>query len=87
MSSFAGDTRVAKGINSVDMETLQLDLQSMYEWAEENNVEFNFPKFEILRYGNNGNIKESTFYKTKCNEKLEIVEHAKDRGITMSSPT
>ena len=32
VSSFADDTRVAKGSNSVeDVETLQLDLQSIYE--------------------------------------------------------
>ena len=85
VSSFADDTRVAKGISSVeDVETLQLDLQSIYEWAEENNMEFNFPKFETLRYGNN-DIKENTFYKTKCNEKIKTVEHAKDLGIIMSS--
>ena len=84
MSSFSDDTKVVKGINSVeDLETLQLDLHSIYEWAEENNTEFNFPKFETLRYGNDDDIKESTFYKTKYNEK--IVEHAKDLGIIMSS--
>ena len=49
VSSFADDTRVAKGISSVeDVETLQLDLQSIYEWAEENNMEFNFQIFETL---------------------------------------
>ena len=85
VSSFADDTRVVKGISSVeDVETLQLDLQSIYEWAEEN-IEFNFPKFETLRYGNDDDIKENTFYKTKCNEKIKIVEHAKDLGIIMSS--
>ena len=84
VSSFADDTRVAKGISSVeDVETLLLDLQSIYDWAEEN-MEFNFPKFETLRYGNDDGIK-NTFYKTKCNEKIKIVEHAKDLGIIMSS--
>ena len=49
VSSFADDTRVAKGISSVeDVETLQLDLQSIYEWAEEN-MEFNFPKFDTFK--------------------------------------
>ena len=82
VSSFADDTRVAKGISSVeDVETLQ----SIYEWAEENNMEFNFPKFETLRYGNDDDIKENAFYKTRCNEKIKIVEHAKDLGIIMSS--
>ena len=71
VSSFADDTRVAKGINSV--ETLHLDLQSIYEWAEENNMEFNLPKFKTLRYGNDDDIKESTFYEIKCNEDIKIV--------------
>ena len=84
VSSFADDTGVAKGISSVeDVETLQLDLQSMYEWAEEN-MEFNFPKFETLRYSNDDEIK-NTFHKTKCNEKIKIVEHTKDHGIIVSS--
>ena len=49
-------------------------------------MEFNFPKFETLRYGNDDDdIKENTFYKTKYNEKIKIVEHAKDFGIIMSS--
>ena len=70
--SFADDTRVAKGINSVeDVETLQLDLQSMCEWVEEN-MEFDFPKFKTLRYCNDDDIKESSFYKTKCNDPLNI---------------
>ena len=86
VSSFAYDTRVAKGISSVeDVETLQLGIQYIYEWAEENDMELNFPKFEILRYGNNDDIKENTFYKTKCKEKMKIVEHAKDLGVIMSS--
>ena len=43
-------TLVAKGISSVeDVETLQLDLHSIYEWAEENNMEFNVPKFETFK--------------------------------------
>ena len=41
-------------------------------------MEFSFTKFETLRYDNDDDIKESTFYKTKCNEKIKIVEHAKD---------
>ena len=46
---------------------------------------WNFPKFEALRYGNDDDIKKRTFYKTKCNEKTKIVEHAKDLGIIRSS--
>ena len=86
VSSFADDTRVSKGIRSVgDVEALQSDLQSIYKWADENNMEFNFHKFESLRYGNNDGIKESTSYRSKCNEGIKTVDHAEDLGITMSS--
>ena len=86
VSSFADDTRVAKSINSVeDVETLQLDLQSIYEWAEENSMEFNFPKFEISRYGNDDNIKERISIKQNAMKKYKIVVLAKDLGIIMSS--
>ena len=61
LSSFADDTRVAKGIISEDdVIALQSDLQAIYRWAEVNNMEFNSPKFECLRYGNNSRIKEDT---------------------------
>ena len=43
-----------------------------------------FQNLKLLRYGNDDDIKENTFYKTKCNEKIKVVEHAKDLGIIMS---
>ena len=42
-------------------------------------------KAERVLHCNDDDIKENTFYKTKCNEKIKIVEHAKDLGIIMSS--
>ena len=86
LSSFADDTRVAKGIISEDdVIALQSDLQAIYRWAEENNMEFNSPKFECLRYGNNSGIKENSSYTTPTGDPIKIVESAKDLGITMSS--
>ena len=50
-SSFADDTRVVRGISSPeDCEQLQTDLQSIYNWANEINMEFNSTKFEWVRY-------------------------------------
>ena len=86
ISSFADDTRAAKGISTVeDVEALQTDLQAIYRWAQDNNMEFNSPKFECLRYGNNTDIKENTWYKTPSGDPIKVVEHAKDLGIIMSS--
>ena len=43
LSSFADDTRVAKGIKTVeDVEALQTDLQAIFKWSEENNMKFNY---------------------------------------------
>ena len=49
LSSFADDTRVAKGItNEEDVEALQTDLQAIFKWSDENNMKFNYTKFECL---------------------------------------
>ena len=77
LSSFADDTRVAKGIISEeDVIALQSDLQAIYKWAEDNNMAFNSPKFECLRYGNNDSIKGDTFYTTPTGDPIKAVENA-----------
>ena len=59
---FADDTRVLGKIRTQeDVENLQLDLNKIYSWAENNNMLFNNKKFELLRYGNNEDLKTSTF--------------------------
>ena len=53
VSSFADDTRAVNGISTnADVCDLQVDLDAIYHWADENNMEFNNTKFECLRYGN-----------------------------------
>jgi ribonuclease P/MRP protein subunit RPP40 len=50
VSSFADDTRAGKGVKNVsDCEILQADLNSIYDWAQTNNMEFNDSKFELIR--------------------------------------
>jgi len=49
--SFADDTSVTKPVTDVHSATeLQIDLNEIYEWAEQNNMEFNNTKFELLRF-------------------------------------
>ncbi len=45
LSSFADDTRVGKDIdNDVDVQSLQDDLQSIYQWCKTNNTQLNADK-------------------------------------------
>ena len=86
ISSFADDTRAVKGVsNEDDVKSLQTDLQAIYRWSQNNNMEFNSPKFECLRYGNDNDVKKNTCYKTPTGESIKEVEHAKDLGIVMSN--
>ena len=52
VSLFADDTRIIKPVmNHTDVEELQEDLETLYQWQERNNMAFNSNKFEVLRYG------------------------------------
>ena len=65
ISSFADDTLATKGIMTLeDTQALQTDLDSIYGWAEQNNIMFNFEMFECLRYSRNSEIKTSTGNRT-----------------------
>ena len=46
LSSFADDTRLTGRVNGVkDASLLQTDLESVYQWADDNNASFNNKKF------------------------------------------
>ena len=87
VSIFADDTRITRKIeNESDVESLQNDLETLYDWQERNNMEFNSKKFEILRYGKNDILKESTSYFTPNFEDLiEEKESLRDLGVMMSN--
>jgi hypothetical protein len=86
LSSFADDTRVGKAIKSVaDAALLQQDLNQVYQWAALNNMEFNEPKFDLLRYGRNVDLKDAISYVTDSNTPIEEKQMAKDLGVIMSN--
>ena len=86
LSSFADDTRVGKAIKSVaDAALLQQDLNQVYQWAALNNMEFNEPKFDLLRYGRNIELKDATSYVTDSNTPIEEKQMTKDLGVIMSN--
>ena len=86
VSSFADDTRAGKGIATLqDVDDLQSDLSSIYHWAEDNNMDFNAKKFELMRYGPSNEVKNMSSYTTMTGEHIQEVEHTRDLGVIMSS--
>ena len=83
--SFA-DTRVYNNINTVDdCNVLQSDLESVYNWADVNNMLFNAGKFDYLSFACKNNSLSSNVY---VNPDLNIInqhDNIKDLGILMSS--
>ena len=86
LSSFADDTRIAKGIRTIeDTENLQEDLKVLYKWANDNSMMFNSSKFEALRYGKNKQLQEVTSYSSSTGETIEEKPFIKDLGVYMSN--
>ena len=77
ISSFADDTRVGRHIEDFeDIQLLQADLEAVYNWAENNNMEFNSVKFEFLRYRLRGStVQDSTDYKSNIGSEIEEKVH------------
>ena len=86
ISSFADDTRIGHGVTSQeDIIALKRDLQSVYEWAKTNNMEFNSDKFELLRYHHNSSTQIEASYTADNGSPIEEKEALKDLGVIMSS--
>ena len=87
VSLFADDTRITRKIqNESDIESLQSDLETLYDWQKNNNMEFNSKKFEILRYGKDETLKQSSSYFTPNYEDIiEEKESLRDLGVQMSN--
>ena len=84
--TFADDTKVIQAISSIeDCKTLQESLDKIYEWAERNNMKFNITKFNLVRYGQNEDLKRNTSYKNSADENIQEEKSVKDLGIQMSN--
>ena len=85
LSRFADDTRIGSQIASpTDAENLQTDLEAVYQWAEDNNKELNADKFEYMHYGACYNQEAPSQYKSSSGSIIQVKEHVKDLGVTMS---
>ena len=84
---YVDDSKVKDNIHTEkDVSKLQNNLDNIYLWERENNMQFNGDKFQILRYGRNKEIIEDTCYFTG-NMKfiIEEVESCRDLGVTMEN--
>ena len=84
LSSFADNTRLTARISGVsEASLLQSDLESVYQWAEDNNAYFSNKKFEAVRLGTNDALKLTTSYAAPDGTLNTEKEHLRDLGITM----
>ena len=86
LSSFADDTRIGSHIALVhDTEDLQADLDSVYKWTHENNMDLNASKFECLRYGPNSDLQALASYKSNSGSLIRVKDSVKDLVVTRSA--
>lgn len=82
--SFADDTRILRPIKTPeDSQQLQEDLKKIYNWAERNNMMFNENKFELMKFGNNNNNRD-TDYTGPNGIKIERKLQVRDLGVIIS---
>ena len=85
VNSFADDTRVLQAIRSIcDMLGLQKDVETIYTWADKNNLKFNDTKFELVQYGTNNDLKNSYQYETSEHSVIVPSGCVRDLGVLMS---
>ena len=86
VSSFADDIPILAKISSPQsVGSMQQDLETIYQWSETNNMQFNANKFECMRYGTNEQIKASTSYFSNSGSIIETKDSVTNLGIMMSS--
>ena len=83
---YVDDTKVKKGVRTEeDVEALQNDLDKLYTWAKDNNMVFNGTKFQVMRYGQDENLKNETMYFTEdTNNIIERFDTLRDLGVILT---
>jgi hypothetical protein len=86
-SSYVDDTRVSKAIcdASIDCQSLQEDLASIYSWADDVNMVFNSDKFECLRFWPGKTQKPESEYLSPDGTAIEEKDHLRDLGVQIGT--
>ena len=84
---YVDDSKVKDKVETEeDVCKLQANLDKIYQWEVENNMKFNGDKFQVLRYGRNQDLKESTCYFTGGMEYvIEEVDNCRDLGVIVEN--
>ena len=89
IESFADDTKISRNITrnhmkrNEDQKCLQQGIDEIFNWSEENNMEFNNKKFYHVRYSNKASDISNSY---KINDMtIKTVSEIKDLGIIMSN--
>ena len=84
-SSFADDTRIWRGVRTrEDCQQLQSDMENIYSWAENINMQFNSKKFEWVRYS--GKSQGPVYqYLAPDGSSIEQEDSLRDLGVVLSS--
>merc|ERR1711963_766243 len=83
---YVDDTKVKRSVKSeIDVENLQIELNKLDAWSKNNNMEFNKKKFQVLRYGENEELKnETSYFSGNFEELIERFESIRDLGVELS---
>ena len=85
-SSFADDTKIWRGVTSIgDCDTLQIDLQAVYDWPPDVNMHFDSCKFEWIRYATNPSAAPPYQYSVPDASAIYQSENLRDLGVRVSS--
>ena len=64
---------------------MQEDLQKIYQWGKRNNMDFNGEKFQVIRYGQDVDLKDSTeYFAGDFDEVIERFTTIRDLGVQVS---
>ena len=83
---YVDDTKVKQKVVTIeDVENLQVELEKLDKWAKDNNMEFNKKKFQVIRYGQNEELKNNTtYFAGNYDEVIDRYVSLRDLGIQLS---
>ena len=86
MKIFVDDAKMKDSISTEeDVEKLQENLEKLYSWEADNKIKFNGTKFQVVRYGQNEELKNSTMYFTaNMEDVIQQYDSIRDLGIIVS---
>ena len=85
IGSFADDTKVTNSAKEKkDQDKINEDLEAIYKWAEEMNMEFNSTKFQLVKYGFNEDLKDKLEVFDPEGQPIKETQVAKDLGVWMT---